>query len=165
MQQVSEMLGSLGFNWHVALANFVNFLIILFILNRFVFKKISHTIAQREEVIKRGLDNSEKARVALNKIDDERKKVISHAEKEGHEIVNKAHTQAELLVVTIREQAEDEARKVLEEAKKKKEEARAEAQKEFANTAPKLVAELTAKALRESMTSGGNDNLIARASK
>ena len=162
MNQIIEMLGNLGFNWHLALANFVNFLIILFILNLFVFKKIGQTIDAREKVIKQGLDDAEKARTALIEVDEEKKKIISHAEKEGHEIVSKAHTQAELLAVTIREQAEDEAHKILEEANSKKQLAKSEAEKEFAMIAPKLVADLTAKALRESMTAGSNDNLIAR---
>lgn len=165
MQSILEILGSVGFNWHVALANFVNFLIILFILNRFVFKKIGKVISSREGVIKEGLENAEKAKEELAKADHEKEKIIAHAEKDGHEIIHKANTKAELQAVAIKEKAEEDAHAVLAEAKSIKEKSKEEAEKEFAKVAPKLVAELTAKALRENMTEVANNELITKKTK
>lgn len=165
MEQILNILGSVGFNWHVALANFVNFLIILFVLNRFVFKKIGKVISSREEVIKEGIENAEKAKEELAKVDHEKEKIIAHAEKEGHEIIHKANTKAELQAVAIEEKAEEKAHSILREAEEIKAKAKQDAEKEFSKTLPKMVADLTAKSLRENMTEDLNNALISGKSK
>jgi Na+/H+ antiporter NhaD/arsenite permease-like protein len=53
MNELLNILSSVGFNWHVALANFFNFLIILFLLHTFFFKKLATGIRERPEDISR----------------------------------------------------------------------------------------------------------------
>lgn len=165
MQAILEMLGSVGFNWHVALANFVNFLIILFLLNRFVFTRIGKVIDDRDQHIKQGLLDAQEAGRAKAEAHTHKEEIIRHAETEAHTIVNDAHKKAELLAVEVKDKAVHEAQAVLAEAATKKDHAKKEAEKEFAALAPKLVADLTRKALRETMTKESNDALIASLTK
>lgn len=65
MTEILNILGTVGFNWHVALANFFNFLIILFLLQKFFFGKIRSTIQKRANIIEEGLNNAEDAAMFL----------------------------------------------------------------------------------------------------
>lgn len=160
MQTILNILSSVGFNWHVALANFVNFLIILFLLNRFIFKKIGKTIDDRDMVIKQGLVDAQEAARAKSEAFENKNEILRNAEAEGHSIVNDAHAKAELLATKIQDDAAIVASKVISEAEEKKANARKEAEKEFAEVAPRLVVELTEKALRATMTKDLNDKII-----
>jgi F-type H+-transporting ATPase subunit b len=163
METILGILGSVGFNWHVALANFVNFLIILYILNRFIFKKVGKTIDDRNQVITQGLKDAHDAHVAKAEASAEKSHILRTAEAEAHTIVNEAHKKGELLSVSMKEKATDEAHAIIQDAEKKKASAYKEAEKEFRDVAPRLIAELTEKALRTTMTKELNDKLVASA--
>lgn len=161
MDQILTILASLGFNWHVALANFINFLIILFILHRFFFGSLKKTIDTRREVIERGLSQASDAEKALARAEEEKYAIITAAKKEGHEIVVEAQTQAEKLASTIESDAHrqaDEKREVL-----KREEAMlaSKVEQEFSREAPFIVAKLYAKTLKRELTEEENNKLIA----
>ena len=76
MNLILEALESVGFNWHVAVLNFFNFLIILLILNKFVFKKLGKVIDQRDDLIRKGLQNAEEAGKMLHTAEEEKMKIL-----------------------------------------------------------------------------------------
>ena len=53
------VLGTLGINWKLFLAQLVNFSIILFIFYKWIVKPITNTLAKRQEKIEEGIKNSE----------------------------------------------------------------------------------------------------------
>lgn len=162
MQSILNILGSVGFNWHVALANFINFLIILFILNKFFFGKIGKTINTRHEIIEKGLSNASDAEKALANAEEEKKKIVKEAKIEGHGIVEEAKGNAQALAETIKKEAEDEAQSKLDEIAKKETNLKENVEKEFALRAPSVVAKLYASTLSKELTAEENDALISR---
>jgi hypothetical protein len=58
---IGLILANLGFDWRVALANLVNFLVIILILKYFAFKPIAKIINEREDKIKKGIEDAERA--------------------------------------------------------------------------------------------------------
>ncbi len=161
MEQILTILGSVGFNWHVALANFINFLIILFILNKFFFGKLGKVISTRQQVIERGLSQASDAEKALASAEEEKKQIIHEAKKEGHVIVSEAQTQAENLAATIKTDAEKEIAQRTEAMNHKEAELKTKVEKEFALRAPSLVATLYAETLKKNLTAEDNNALIA----
>jgi F-type H+-transporting ATPase subunit b len=161
MDQILNILGSVGFNWHVALANFINFLIILFILNKFFFGKLGKVIADRQGVIERGIAQASDAEKALAQAEDKKKEIIHDAKKEGHVLVSEAQAQAEALAMTIKSDAEKEI--ALRNAALAEKEAtlKAKVEKEFAEVAPLIVSKLYAETLRKNLTEQDNNALIA----
>lgn len=162
MQQILNILGSVGFNWHVALANFINFLIILFILNKFFFGKIGKTISERQEVIEKGIAQASEAEKALMRADEEKKEIIHDAKKEGHAIVSEAQQEAEALAATIKKEAEEEASRRLETILAKENTLKEKVEKDFAERAPALVAKMYEETLRSNMTMEDNNALVAQ---
>lgn len=164
MQSILEILGSVGFNWHVALANFINFLIILFLLNRFFFGKIGKTIKDRQQIIERGLSNASDAEKALANAEEEKKEIIKGARKESHEIVSLAEANAVAVAEEIAKKAETEAQEKLDALKNKEAHLKETVEKEFASRAPEIVAKMLKETLAKEMTEKENDALISRIS-
>ncbi len=160
MDQILNILGSVGFNWHVALANFINFLIILFLLNKFFFGKIGKTIETRHSIIERGLSQASDAEKALANAEEEKKEIIKKARKEGREILEIAETNANDLAEKIITDAEVQVESTMKALSIKEHTLKDSVEKEFALRAPALVAEMYKKTLAETMTAKDNDALI-----
>ena len=161
MESILNILGSVGFNWHVALANFINFLIILFLLNKFFFGKLGKVISNRQEVIERGIAQASEAEKALAKADEEKHEIIHEAKKESHSIINEAQAEALALAETIKKEAEKEVEARLRSLSEKEDDFKTKIEKEFAEKAPVLVARMYEQTLRENMNAESNNALVA----
>jgi F-type H+-transporting ATPase subunit b len=113
---IADVLGKIGFDWKVALANLVNFLIIYWLLRNIVFKKIGSAIRERREKIQAGLDDAQKAKTELMMAGHEKEKILTaghmeaksmlvEAESLKSEIVESAKVEAELASRAIKESA------------------------------------------------------------
>lgn len=164
MQEILNILGSVGFNWHVAIANFINFLIILFILNKFFFGKIGKVIQTRHDVIERGLSQAVDAEKALANAEEEKKKIVKDARFEGQSIMDEAKSSATAVAESIKKDAESEAQIKIAHLSEKEAKLKESVEKEFALRAPEVVAKLYAATLAKEMTASDNDALISRMS-
>ena len=164
MNEILNILGSVGFNWHVALANFVNFLIILFLLNKFFFGKIGKTLNDRHQVIEHGLNQARDAERKLAHAEEEKHTIIKAAHKERDVIVANAETRARDVAASIERDAQETINSRLEALKQQEASLTSTMEKAFAMRAPGLVASLYAKTLAQEMTKQDNDALINRMS-
>jgi len=164
MDQILNILGSVGFNWHVALANFLNFLIILFLLNKFFFRKIGKTIEERQVIIERGLGQAAEAERALAAAENEKQEIIKGARKERDTIVANGEALARDLALSIEKEAQEAILARMAKLDEQEASVTSRVEKAFAEKAPHLVAQLYAKTLMNEMTEEDNNALIARMS-
>lgn len=162
MSTILNILSSVGFNWHVALANFINFLIILFLLNRFFFGSIGKAIKERQRVISKGVDNALLAEKQLEEAEADKKEILKQAATDGKSIVDEAKAKAEHAATIIWNDAEKEAKERLIALKEKEDSYESKVEAEFAKKAPGLVASLYAAALKREMTEEENNAFISR---
>lgn len=157
---IYSVLESIGFNWHVALANFINFLIILFVLNKFVFKKVVNLVEDREKKIKDGLSNASNAELALKNATQKGEELVFDAKNAGEEILRKALDKSKLESEEIVARSKQDAENLANSLKTKIQEAKENVTKEFAEYAPSLVADLLKKTLAKSLTKEEHDLII-----
>jgi F-type H+-transporting ATPase subunit b len=162
MSEILNILSSVGFNWHVALANFFNFLIILFLLNKFFFKKIGKTIQERGEIIERGLSKASEGEKLLASAEEERAAIIGDAKKESHSLLEKAKGDGDTIVSTMKEGAQKEISSKEDLLKKREDEMSEKVEKDFLEKAPAIVASLYKVTLKKEMTEAENNAFIAR---
>ncbi len=162
MSELLNILSSVGFNWHVALANFVNFLIILFLLNKFFFKKISKTIQERGEIIERGLNKASDGEKILAHAEIERETILAEAKKESYSLLEKARNEGTSLVFSMKEGAQKEIDAKESLLKEKEATITEKIEKEFLERAPQLVAALYSATLKKEMSAAENDAFISR---
>lgn len=135
-----EILAKVGFDWQVALANFVNFLIIFFLLKHFLFGPISKILAERKKAISEGLKNAELASDAL-----------SEAKKEGDRIVGEAKAQANAIISAAEKEGVSVKERRTEEAAKQAAAILSDAKDEISQEKSRLESEIKEKAVAVSI--------------
>lgn len=83
-----------GVNPILMVAQIVNFLIIIFVLKKFLYKPLLDMIKKRQEEIESGLDNSEKARLSLEKALRDEKDIVQKAQARASKILGQAKADA-----------------------------------------------------------------------
>jgi F-type H+-transporting ATPase subunit b len=112
-----ETLGQFHLNWFHFAAQVVNFLIIAWILNRFLIRPLMANMKARREKIAQGLEDAEKARKALEEAGKEREKILQDASAEAFRLLQNARDEAERLRVAALERAGADAVRLIEEAR------------------------------------------------
>lgn len=95
------LLGKLGFDLEVAIANLVNFLIIFLLFRIFFFKKMQQVIDARRQHIVQGLEDAAEAERARKDAEAAAGALIRDAKREATGILEDAHVHAS----KVREQA------------------------------------------------------------
>ena len=124
---------ALGINLNFILTQIFHFLLLLWLLQKFVYKPILKLMAERRERIEEGLRAAELAReeaarqrAELEKqLEEERRQaqariaeVARQADKLREQILAEARAEAERIVAEAREQAEQERERILQEARR-----------------------------------------------
>ncbi len=165
MDFVLSVLGSIGFNWHVALANFINFLIILFILNKFVFKKVLKTVDERKSLISKGLDDARIAEKKLFAATTESEEIISASKSEGENIIKSSIDKAEVSAREIAQKAQHEADALTTNLKEKIENVNSSLLSDFKKSSPELFVKMFKKLVSENMTPEQHNAFVQSISK
>lgn len=101
-----SILAKIGFDWQVALANLVNFIIIIFILRKFAFNPIKEVISKRQSIINTGLENAKIAETDRVMADELKKSTLSEARLRADEIISDANRKAEMILSKAKSDAE-----------------------------------------------------------
>lgn len=118
MDFLLETLGKVGFDWRMGLFNLINFLIIVWILNRFLFKPMVKVINERQEKSTLTMENFEKAKTELDMAKRKAQDIVDQSKVDGNKIVERAHDQATKLAGDMREKAKEEIEKLIAQAKR-----------------------------------------------
>ncbi len=85
-----EILDQFGVKPILLAAQVVNFLVLLFLLKKFLYKPILKVLEERKKVIAQSLQNATEIEERLNKIGQDREKKLHEAAIEAKEIVDEA---------------------------------------------------------------------------
>jgi len=106
MVNILDILGRIGFDWQVAVANTVNFLIVFFLLYKFLFPSIKKMIEARQKEIANGLAKAKEADIRLREVDEINKNATKKAKHEASEIIGVAKKKAVVLDEELQEKME-----------------------------------------------------------
>jgi F-type H+-transporting ATPase subunit b len=95
----------------------VCFLIALYVLKRYAFGPIQHTIDQRRERIRQSLEEADHAREEARKLLEEHRKLIASAQTDADEILTEARRIADANERRMREELEADRQRRLEETR------------------------------------------------
>ena len=157
---MAELFSNLGIDWRLLIAQAVNFLLVLFLLNKFVFKKVIKHLEERRNKIEQGLELTEKAKHEMERIDEARHRELEKAREEGEKVLTDARTIASAkekeALTMVRQEAEKLLQKAKGEAAKEKTDAirgaKTEAQKLAVLMAEKILGRSVQKADQDEAT-------------
>jgi F-type H+-transporting ATPase subunit b len=98
-------------------AQIVNFLIIFYLLKRFLYKPVLGMLKKRADKIQEGLKQAEESRLMLEKTLEEEKKLLTKAQDTAKKIIEQSRIQALEVSQKIEENTKQQAERILSEAK------------------------------------------------
>ena len=131
--------GAFGVDLFKLAFQIINFLLILYLLNRFLFKRVLALLDERQERISKGLEDAEAAARDRELARAEREAALDEARKEAQTMIARATKIAEdsraEIVAAAREEAEKVAARATEEITAEKQRAIAELRSQVADLA------------------------------
>ncbi|KKR81217.1 MAG: ATP synthase subunit b [Candidatus Daviesbacteria bacterium GW2011_GWA1_41_61] len=114
MTLIMEILNEFGVKPVLLIAQVVNFLLLLFILKRFLYKPILKALEQRKQKIVQSLKNAEEIEKRLEAVSKEREEALRKASKEAETIIGEATTSADRIIAQAHEKAQKDISKMIE---------------------------------------------------
>jgi F-type H+-transporting ATPase subunit b len=160
-----EVLGTLGINWKLFLAQLVNFGIVLFIFWKWIVKPLGQTLTDRQSRIEQGLKNAEKTDEEKKRFEEwkmnEMKKVRTEAD---HILRTTTDTANQIKQETI-VSAQSQANKILDQAKVSIESEKVQMMKEARQELATLVVAASEKILHGKLDDKKDHELINESMK
>ena len=107
---MQELFSNLGIDGRLLFAQAVNFLLVLWLLNKFVFKKVLSHLEERRNKIEQGLELTERATREMERIDEARHRELGKARTEAEKILTDAGSSAaakgKVALAVVRAEAE-----------------------------------------------------------
>lgn len=142
-----EILKTFGFDPVMLGAQIVNFLIIFYLLKRFLYKPVLEMLKKREDAIAKGLEQAEQSRLTLEKTLEQEKKILTKASEESKKIMEEAKFQAIEISKEIEENTKKAAEKMLIEARQQIEQDAKETEKMLSEKVSIIAAGMLTKSL------------------
>ncbi len=106
---MGEIFGNLGISWFGFLSQLVNFVIVFFVLRRFLYEPLFNMMDARREKIASSLKDAERASSAASDAEAEKAAIMEEARREAQEVRAQATREAEKIAQDVRSRAEQEA--------------------------------------------------------
>lgn len=107
---------SLGINWKLLIGEIINFLVLLFILNKLVFKPLLKMMNERQKKIERGINQAAESEKRLKEISDLTKEIEQKTRKEANKLIDKGKENGQKERDRIIAQAKEDGIKLQKEA-------------------------------------------------
>lgn len=111
-----EILQNFGFDIRLFVAQIINFLILVFIFKKFLYKPLLKMMQDRETKIRKGLTDAEAAEKALANAEAKQDEIIKKAGKEAERIIDTAKKTSEEIREETVTKSRAEAQKIIAEA-------------------------------------------------
>ncbi len=157
---IGQILGNLGFDWRVALANLANFLIIVWILKRFAFKPIAKIIKEREDKIKQGIQDAEKSATELQMAKQLSEKTSLDARSEANRIIAAGQKESERVLAEAKTLQEEQAKQIIAKAEKLIEQEKQKMMQDIKQEVAGLVISATEKFIKEDLTKEKQEKIV-----
>lgn len=160
-----DVLTNIGFDWQVALANFISFLLIFWILKRYAFGPIGKIIDERKKIIEEGVNKAEQSETELLVAQQKADETLKTARTEANQIVARAKENGDTLVLQAETAARGKADEFMEQATKNIEKQKNQMEEELLEKTAHLVVMGVSKILDTDVDANQNEALNKRALK
>jgi F-type H+-transporting ATPase subunit b len=140
----------------------VAFLLVLWVLARYVLPPINKMMEQRQATIRQNISDAEEAKQRAQEAEAESKRHITEAQARARAVVDEANKVAEQLRAEKRQQAEEEANRIVTQAQGQIDSQVRQAQESLRQQAGDLAIAVVEKVLGEGLDSQSHRTLINR---
>ena len=160
---MGELLGNLGINGKLLIAQVVNFLLVFWLLQRFVFGKLLTFIENRKKEITRGLELKAQAQREVERTKVLREETLEQARTQAQETLQEAKTTSEQMVRATEKKAKGAAEEIVLSAKEQAEKERQLALRRLQQEVGEAAFAAAEKILRRTITKKDQERLLKEA--
>lgn len=157
--------GALGVDLKAFIVQFITFLIVFFILKKYVFSKIVEVLDKRQNVIEEGVKSAQAMTEQKEKLEKEVAKMRSEARKQADEIIAESRNQAEDIVAKAELATTAKTDKMLADAKVKINEETEKSRRGLKAEIVSLVVDTTEKLIGSKVDTAKDQKIIDEAVK
>jgi F-type H+-transporting ATPase subunit b len=149
---MNDLLEKLGIEPLLLIAQAVNFLLLLVILSKFLYRPLISMLDKRSEKIEKSLRKAEQIEMDARKAQERFDQKISDAHKQASELIDQAKKDADQAKVNMIKQAEEKSNDIITRGKNILRQERELLSKELRQETAQLVVKATTQILEEELT-------------
>lgn len=153
-------MGSIGIDWHVLLAQFINFAILFGLLFFLLYKPMRRMLDERAARIKESMEQTEQIKEQMAKTEEQVREQLEAARREGQDILTQAAQMGERLKEEARGEARQETEVIIARARTEIERERDEAIEEVKHQFVDLAITAAEKVVNETLDRKKHRRLI-----
>lgn len=161
----AEGFAALGFDPKAFIIQLITFLLVFYVLKRFVFGRVIDLLEKRRLTIEEGLKLTSKMAEEKAKLDREAAEIRKAARQQADEVIADSHQQAGTMIKEAEANAAEKAEHIVAEARQKIEDETARARRDLEREMVNLVIEATEKVTHEKLDAKKDNALITNALK
>ena len=143
----------------------LTFLVLFFVLAKFAWKPLLAALEARENTIRSSLEDAEKAKTELERLNAESEEIITKARSEAQSIHVEARAAAEKIKTDLMSEAEEDAGKIRDEAEKQIRVEKEKAINEIRQEVVDLSLAVAEKVIKKNLSKEHNQDLIENSLK
>ncbi|MBF0510850.1 MAG: F0F1 ATP synthase subunit B [Candidatus Omnitrophica bacterium] len=149
----------------MVILTWVTFFLVLWILQKFAWKPILQGLKNREDYIRKSLDDADKIKAELVKVEETKIQILNEAKEKANIIIEQSRKSGHELANQIEGQAKKNAEDIIENAYQEIESERQRVKNALKKESAQIAVSLAEKILKENMDNEKNKKLINEAIK
>lgn len=158
----AEGIAAFGVSWQSLLIQALTFLLVVWVLKKFVVGKLYTIIDERQKEIDEGLEASKKAKAELEKAQDDIDVILGDARGQAELIQNSAKSESANIVKAAEEKAATRAEAIVADAQSKLSTDLSKARQELKAEAARLIGEVSGVIIGDKLDSKSDSELIEK---
>ena len=150
----------ISINIYEILMQMANFVLLIWLLNKFLLKPLGKTLNQRSELIQTNIDDAAQKKETSEKILEEQKALLQKAHEEAKEVRKTAEETSKKEKELIMEQSKEEAQKLIATAKKEIETSYETAKNDLKNEVGTLAITLSEKLIQKNLDKKTQEQIV-----
>ncbi len=157
---MDQILNSMGINVAAVIWHAVNFMILLLVLQRFLYRPVIRMLDDRSTRIRESLAQAETIRTETARLEAASRNILDEARREGQQLLAQANRSAEQIMAEARRQAQAENERLVERARSEIERERDQVFQELRQHVADLAVTAATRIVRRSLDDGAQRDLI-----
>jgi F-type H+-transporting ATPase subunit b len=124
---MEQVLATLGINGRDFLLHTINFVVLIFLLRKVLYRPVITMLDERQRRIRESIERAERVRLEAERADQEREGQLAETRRQVREMLDQATQTAERIQADARDKAEQQARAIVERAQQEAASERAQA--------------------------------------
>lgn len=158
-----SLFSALGIDWKLLIEQALAFLILVFLLGKFVYPALMKAVDDRREQIEAGMKEAKEAEEALGKAEEKVAEMLAEARKEADDMLTRTQQEANTVVADAEEKAKTRADQIVAEAREQLDRDVRKAREALKKDTVELVALATEKIVGEKLDTQKDAKLITQA--